>query len=133
VGWQLGEELSNLGLIGGGRHALGPPVFVAGEGCVDAADIACAPCVHPHAALVIADHLLVVVERDTAGTVHRPRAVHPVIGGVRGRDGRRRGCRRHGQAKIKDKNGYIYPEAESIVHTGQKETLRRRGCHNNFD
>jgi hypothetical protein len=57
VGWQLGEELSNLGLVGGGRHALGPPAFVAGEGCVDAKDIACAPRVHPHAALVAADHL----------------------------------------------------------------------------
>jgi hypothetical protein len=133
VGWQLGEELSNLSLVGAGRHALGPPVFVVGEGCVDAVDIACAPCVHPHAALVAADHLLAVVERDAARTVHRPRDVHPVIGGVRGGDGRRRGRRRHGQAKIKDKNGCIYPEAERIVHTGQKETLRRRGCHNSFD
>jgi hypothetical protein len=90
VGWQL----SNLGLVGGGRHALGPPAFVA-EGCVDTADIACTPCVHPHAALVVADHL-------------------------------------HGQAKIKDKNGCI-EMAESIVRTSQKETLRRRGCHNSFD
>jgi hypothetical protein len=94
VGWQLGEELSNLGLVGGGRHALGPPAFVA-EGCVDTADIACTPRVHPHTALVAADHLLAVVERDAAGTVHRSRAVHPVIGGVRGGDGRRRGRRRH--------------------------------------
>jgi hypothetical protein len=41
--------------------------------------------------------------------------------------------RGHDQAKIKDKNGCIYSEAESIVHTGQKETVRRRGCHNSFD
>jgi hypothetical protein len=92
----------------------------------------CAP-TPPHAALVAADHLLAFVERDAAGTVHRPRAVHPVIDAVRGGDGRRRGHRHHDQAKIKDKNGCIYPEAESIVHTGQKETLRRRGCHNSFD
>jgi hypothetical protein len=101
VGWQLGEELSNLGLVSGGRHALGPPAFVAREGCVNAADIACAPRVHPHAALVAADHLLAVVERDAAGTVHRPRAVHPVIGGVRGGDGRRRGRRRHGEVGLR--------------------------------
>jgi hypothetical protein len=132
VGWQLGKELSNLGLVSEGMHALGPPTFVAGEGCVDATDIACAPCVHPHAALVAADHLA-VVERDAAGTVHRLRAIHPVIDAVKGGDGRRRGHRHHGQAKIKDKNGCIYPETESIVHTGQKETLRRRGCHNSFD
>jgi len=98
VGGQLGEELGNLGLVGGGRGALGPPAFVAGEGGVDAADVARAPRVHPHAALVAADHLLAVVERDAAGAVHRPRAVHPVIGGVRGGDG---GRRRHGEMGLR--------------------------------
>jgi hypothetical protein len=67
---------------------------------VDATDIVCAPRVHPHSALVAADHLLAVVECDIAGTVHRPRTVHPVIGGVRSGDGRHRGRCRHGKVGL---------------------------------
>lgn len=90
VGGQLGEELGDLGLVGGGGGALVPAV-VAGEGGVHAPDVARAPRVHPDAAVVAAHHLLAVVEGDAARAVHRPGAVHPVVGGRGGGGGSGRG------------------------------------------
>lgn len=83
VGGQLGQELGDLSLVGGGGGALGLAV-VARERDVHAADVAGAPRVHPDVALVAAHHLLPVVVRDAARAVHRPRAIPPIIGGRRG-------------------------------------------------
>jgi len=71
VGGQLRKKLGYLGLVGGGWGELGPAV-VAGKRGVHAANVARAPRVHPHAAIVAANHLLAVIERDAAGAVHRP-------------------------------------------------------------
>lgn len=89
VGGQLGQELGDLSLVGGGGGALGLAV-VARERDVHAADVAGAPRVHPDVALVAAHHLLPVVVRDAARAVHRPRAIPPIIGGRR--SGRGGGC-----------------------------------------
>lgn len=122
VGGQLGEELGDLGLVGGGRGLLGPPAPMAREGGVDAADVACAPRMHPHAALVAADHLLAVVERDAAGAVHRPRAVDPVIGGIGGWGwGRRR--RRRGEMSLRRLRT---AKAAALHRRRARETLNRR-------